>query len=331
MRPVTIDPSGETGPTRSRTMSRHWRTISRGRYVPATVDANAVGQRVVEQAARLGPGGAVTGWAALLLHGAAFFDGREPDGRTRRPVGLLSPDRHLRVDAEATVRRVAAGEVVVRYGVRCVSVEAALADEMSDRDLREAVVAMDMTAAAELTSIRRMRLHARGLPPRRRRHVLAALALASEHSRSPAESRLRLIWVLDAGLPMPLSNRAVFDRDGTLLGVPDLLDVDAGMTGEFDGQDHRTRDRHQRDAERDDAFRRHLLETFSVVGRDLSDRDRVVARILATRARARWVLADQRTWTLDAPPWWPGEQELDERLDLRELRARRAVRRSARG
>ena len=37
---------------------------------------------------RLPAVGAVTGWAACRLHGAAFFDGLAPDGVTPLPVPL---------------------------------------------------------------------------------------------------------------------------------------------------------------------------------------------------------------------------------------------------
>jgi hypothetical protein len=94
---------------------------------------------------------------------------------------------------------------------------------------------MDMAAAALITSIRRMRAH---LPSRRgwngHPQVEAALDLASEKTRSPNETRTRLLWVVRAGLPGPLVNREVFARSGRLLGIADLLDLDAGVAGEYD-------------------------------------------------------------------------------------------------
>jgi hypothetical protein len=90
---------------------------------------------------------------------------------------------------------------------------------------------MDMAAAAAalITSIRRMRAY---LPSRRGWNGLpqveAALDLASEKTRSPNETRTRLLWVVRAGLPGPLVNREVFDLSGRLLGFADLLDLDAG-------------------------------------------------------------------------------------------------------
>ena len=77
---------------------------------------------------------------------------------------------------------------------------------------------------------------------------------------------MRLIWVLDAGLPPPRCSRPVFDRSGRLIGYPDLLDVDAGVVGEYDGADHRRALRHSRDVAREEDFRRAGLEYFKVTG-----------------------------------------------------------------
>jgi hypothetical protein len=94
-----------------------------------------------------------------------------------------------------------------------------------DSDVREAVVAIDMMAAAELVSLRQISDY---LPTQARaggvRQVRQALALADEDSRSPNESRVRLIWVLDAGAAPPRVNQPVFDLRGRLLGIADLLD-----------------------------------------------------------------------------------------------------------
>ncbi len=91
---------------------------------------------------------------------------------------------------------------------------------MRRAELRSAVIALDMAAAAELTSVSRMRAY---LATRHSWNggplVADALELADERSRSPSETRMRLIWILDAGLPRPVCNRAVFSLTGELLGV----------------------------------------------------------------------------------------------------------------
>ncbi|HSJ20116.1 MAG TPA: hypothetical protein VK964_06050 [Nocardioidaceae bacterium] len=274
-------------------------------------------QRVLEQAARLPPGGAVTGWASLRLHGATFFDGLAGDGRTRLPVPLNPGPFHQLSESDAcTVSRdrLFAPEITRRHGMPATTPPRALFDEMRyAQHLRAAVVAADMAAAADLVSLRMMRAYVSEHPGWTGvEQVRRALLLASEQSLSPKETVMRLVWVLDAGLPTPACNRPVFTRSGRFVGRPDLLDVEAGVVGEFDGADHRTAERHTRDVEREDSFRRLGLEYFKITGRDLADRSRVVDRMHATRRRARFLSPGDRAWTVDPPGWWKPESTLDE-------------------
>ena len=100
------------------------------------------------------------------------------------------------------------------------------------------------------------------------------------------ETRLRLIWVLDAGWDRPLCNRAVLDPGGRLIGHPDLMDPRQGVLGEYNGADHRGFERRRRDVDREDKFRRVGLECFTVEGRDIDDVALVLDRMAAARARA---------------------------------------------
>jgi hypothetical protein len=182
---------------------------------------------------------------------------------------------------------------------------------------------MDMAAAAEITCITRMRRYLAahrgwaGVPLAR-----AALDLADEGSRSPNETRLRLIWVLDCGFPRPLVNQPVWDLDGRLLGYPDLLDPVLGVVAEYDGADHRDAGRHSDDIDRERAMRDQGLEFFRVTGRNLRDRVVVVRRMQAARAAAASNRQRRRTWTIRPPEGWRGELPLDLRLEQRdELRA----------
>jgi hypothetical protein len=283
-------------------------------------------QRVLEQSVRLPPHGAVTGWAACRMRGAAYFDGLAPDGATIKPVPLaVGEHTSIRRDHRISVsrERLDPREVSIVQGVPCTKIRRALFDEMRDaRDEREAVVAMDMVAAAELVSISQMRTYVdsragwKGVPQVRR-----ALDLADENSMSPNETRMRLIWLLDAELPAPLCNQPVFDLGGRLIGIADLLDPVAGVVGEYDGAAHRGARRHRRDVMREDLFRRAGLEYFKIVGLDLGDIDLVVDRMRATRARAKFAPPGERGWTLAAPEGWYSSPEeamtLDARLEYR--------------
>lgn len=326
--PVRIDPTGRRGPTPGQAVGPRWRRSSHGFYVPASADRSKPEQRILEESVRLPAGGAVTGWAACRLASATFMDGLFPDGRAERPVQLVvGPGQSRRkVDGVDFLQdRIDPEEVVSRLGIPCTKVQRALFDQMRlADDVREAVVAMDMMAAADLVSISRMRAYAdthagwRGVPTIRR-----ALDLADEDSRSPAETRMRLIWVLDAGLPRPLVNRPVFTLDGKLLGYADLFDEEAGMFGEYDGADHRRASRQARDVGREDRCRRAGLEYFKVTALDLPDRALVVERMKATRSRAGFLPPSRRRWTLTPPPGW-FEQSPEDAMTLDERLAYRA-------
>lgn len=265
-----------------------WRRVARGLHVDAAAPP-VVEQRVLEQASRLEGRGAATGWAALRMAGAAYADGLDRRGRPRR-VPLVAGGSGVRSDDEALVVRegLEEDEVVVRQGVRCVSPERAVAHEVCRlSDLREAVVVVDMACAAELTSLRRLRMWLADRPGLRHGgRLLRAVLLADEDSRSPMETRLRLSWQLDAGRGRPLCNRQVLDAGGRVLGVADLVDPVHAVVGEYDGHEHRTRSRHRRDVRREADFRAVGLEVVTVVAGDLDEPWVLMPRIHQAYGRA---------------------------------------------
>jgi hypothetical protein len=275
-------------------------------------------QRILEQAVRVANTGAVTGWASLRWRGGAYFDGLSQGGRSIRPVPLLRSAGDIPRSAKAHLSKAELGptERESVAGIWCTTTQRALFDEMRFDDLRGAVVSLDMATAAGLISVRLFAAYVAqrrgwtGVPL-----VRQALGLASEHSRSPQESRLRLVWTIDAELPVPLCNPPVFDRNGNLLGYPDLFDPEAGLVGEYDGAHHKTGERHRRDVSREARFRGHGLEYVEVVGGDLSDRQGVVQRLHQARSRARFLKPAKRKWTLTPPPNWQTPPTLDARLE----------------
>lgn len=322
VRPVPVDPAGVTGPTKAQAAGPRWRRTSKGHYIRTAAAEDAPEQRVLEQSVRLPTGGAVTGWAACRLLGAAFFDGLARDGRTRLPMPLWVGDlAQLTKDQHVTVMRdaIRTEELTTRLGIPCSRPLRAVFDEArSARDVREAVVAVDMMTAAELVSIRQLRVYVEGMTGVRGvPKVRAALQLASEDSRSPNETRMRLIWVLDADLPQPLVNQPVFDRCGRLLGIADLLDPVAGVVGEYDGADHRSAGRHSADVDRESRLRDAGLEVARVTGPDLLEPARVVDRLRRALKRASSQPVGQRRWTIEPPPDWPVELPLHDRLEQR--------------
>lgn len=174
---------------------------------------------------------------------------------------------------------------------------------------------------AELTSRARFREY---LATRRQRKWVdlarTAVKLAHEGPESPQESRMVLTWELDAGLPRPMCNVDLFGEDGTWLGRPDLLDLSAGVVGEYDGGHHRSAKVRSHDVSREERFRSHGLEYFTIVEGDLPRRSRVVDRMVGTRQRALRS-AEAQHWTLIPPPGSRPALSLDRRLELRELLA----------
>lgn len=304
--PASVDPSGATGPTRGQAAGPHWRRTSTGLYVRCEVNRTVVEQRIVEESGRLPGTGAVGGWAALRLHGVGYLDGLADGGEELLPVPLVvPPGTALRKAAGVVIHRnpLPESERALRYGVPVTTpVRSAFDAARWAVDARAAVAVLDLALASGVVAravlARYVTEHA-GRPGARA--VARALALTDDRSMSPKETALRLIWVLDAGLPVPRCNWPVAHDDGRLIGRPDLLSEEYAVVGEFDGAQHRSRSRHRDDLRRDDAFMSVGLEPFRVVGADLDDVPLVLHRIQAAIARSR-ASTVRRTWRLQAHP-----------------------------
>lgn len=309
VRPVRIDATGLTGPTRGQTQGNRWRPSSRGWYVPTEIDGGRVEQRILEQAMRVRAGGAVTAWAALRWRGAAYFDGSADGEGGLLAVPLLRRAGARRLDdGDAAIGRSQLPPYDREFvrGVWCTTVQRATFDEVRRlKTLRASVAAICLTLAAGITTLDELRTYAarrvawEGIPLFRQ-----ALDLSNECFRSGPEVYMYLRWRLDAEFPEPLINPPVFDLGGRLLGCPDLFDPVAGVAGEYNGVAHKGRERHRRDVAREERFRGCGLECFTVVGGDLADEALVVERMRSTRRRAKFLAPAERQWTLTPPPWW---------------------------
>ena len=275
-------------------------------YGPADVDSSEVEQRILEQASRIGQHGAVTAWAGLRWRGATFFDGQS--GAELLPVplvvgtGLLRPDPRVSISFE----QVGSQERELVDGVWVTTPERALFDEVRrHRQQRQAIVDIEMAVAADLVSADGFRAYVASrngwTGVGRAREAAAGAGLGC---RSPQEVRMVLCWIWDAGLPPPLCNAPVFDRSGSLVAIVDLLDVEAGCVGEYQGEHHKSWERHRADVARQERLRAVGLEVFEVVGGDLADTDLVVKRMEAARERSEHLPEYRRRWTLEAPEWW---------------------------
>lgn len=309
--PVRVDPSGRAGPTRHQAAGRRWRQTSAGLHVP--IDApDHVDQRILEQGSRIRAYGAVTGWAALRWRGARFFEGTAAhgDGVDRLPVPLVTGGRDLRPDPRVHISKaqLAPDERELVDGIWTAIATRALFDELRRHgNLRQAIVDVEMAIAAKLTRIVEFQDYLSG------RNAWTGVGLARDAAavaglgcRSPQEVRMALAWMWDAGLPRPLCNAPIFDLEGRLIAIADLLDVAAGCVGEYQGADHKEGEKHRTDVAREQRLRDHGLECFEVVGGDLQDLDLTVKRMVNARDRARFDPEHRRTWTLRQPAWWAG-------------------------
>ena len=127
--------------------------------------------------------------------------------------------------------------------------------------VEEAVSIVDRAAAADLVSLEELsRLRATDLAGHRAVQLLEeVVGLADENSWSPMETRMRLLWH-GLGITHVVCNRPVFSIDGEHLGTPDLLDLEAGVAGEYDGPAHLAGAQRARDIRREARFRRAGLE-----------------------------------------------------------------------
>jgi len=96
----------------------------------------------------------------------------------------------------------------------------------------------------------------------------------------------------------------VFDLEGNFLGIPDLLDPEAGLVLEFDGKDHRQRRQHQADNIREEKLEVVNLTVCRVDSLDLRQPVPLAERLRARRAQGMARDRRQDGWTTEQPDWW---------------------------
>lgn len=330
VRPVPIDPAGKSGPTRGQAAGPGWRRSSHGLHVPSSVSLDDPQQRVYEAAALLPEYGGVTGWGALCWARARYFTGLTAGGEFRRvPLAVMHSDIRPQSGILVTTERLAPRDLTTLDGlaitthVRSVGFEVRYAES-----LWRAVTVIDMAAYDDLVSLAELVAYVAtlngwtGVPQFRE-----ALALATENSWSPMETFMRFLWIVVCGFPTPLCNHAVFDRDGQHVGTPDIIDVEAGVVGEYEGPVHLEGKRRSMDLVREDAYRRLGLEYFAMVGADRANiGSTIVPRMIESRQRARFEAESARAWTVTPPSWWVPTTTVEARRALTEDQARRLLR-----
>lgn len=318
--PVRCDPAGLTGPTRWQTVNGDYRRTSHGLYVPGEVPLT-IEQRILESAAILPAFGGVTGWAALRWLGGSWFHGHGADGSLRPVVLATGPCRvRKQPGIESTTAHLPQHEVVVHDGIRVTTALWSLVWELRHAGSdREAVAAADMAAYSDLVSAAELAAYvATRLPQTGIGRARFAVAHMVENSWSWQETYLRLVWILDVGLPPPSCNVPIFDRSGRHLATCDLLDEESGLALEYDGAVHAVSARRRVDARRERLLARHGVKMLTVVEGDLGRRDRLVERILRERALADFEAPSRRAWTTTPPAGWIPTLTVVERRALSE-------------
>jgi hypothetical protein len=231
------------------------------------------------------------------------------------PVTLAAIDIRPQPGIVPSEERLNAYEIVVHDGLRITqALRSTLFEMRYAGSLWSAVVVADMAAFSDLVSLDELWPYAlahrgmTGIPQAR-----DAVPLADENTWSPMETIMRLIWMLIAGLPRPLMNQPVFDLQGRHVGTPDLLDIEAGLYGEYDSAYHLEGRRRLKDIAREDAFRRVGLEPVVMIAGQ--PRDEVAARMVAARERALR-LSHPRSWTIQQPSWWIPTETVAQRRAL---------------
>lgn len=315
--PVSVDPRGFAGPTRAVARGPQWRRSSRGLYVPAAVDANLPEQRIVEAAALLHKEGAVTGWAALWWLGGQWFTGTTAYG-VPRPVCLSVQKVRPRPSVLITEERFDPRLVVVHDGLAVTDAPSSTTFEMRHAESEvEAAVCWEMAAYDDLIDREQALGSLDTLDGRAGvRRARGALPWVDENSWSPWETRMKWIWIFEARLPRPLCNQPVFDRLGRHLMTPDLLDPEAGLVGEYDGEMHAQASRRRSDRDRAALCRELGLELVVMMRGDTADPGGVVDRMRSARARAAFAAESARAWTVEPPPWWTPTETVAQRRAL---------------
>jgi len=323
-RPVSISTAAEIGVSRKQLRGALWQPNTRGFYLWAGVDADNVDVRIAQATALLPTGAAIGGWASLYLQGAIDLDGGSdlnvqrtamlrrsrttPAFRpsTSRPAPVLvcvGPGARIRPrdDVDLSRRALPDEDVVMVGDVPCVRAARAATELMGRQPPEDGLVSVDAVLRAGLTELDEISAYVAANP-----RVVGAerirrlLRMADGNSRSCPESRLRWIWCVQAGLPRPLVNVTLLDQYGRELGIPDLLDEESGLVGEYDGAQHRELGAHTLDNDREERFERHNLLVARATSIDIFRRRQLlIARLRAAhrdglrrdRSRDRWTIA----------------------------------------
>lgn len=284
----------------------YWGVVS-----PGVQDSSEPDARIADAVAVMTGNSVMTGWAAARLQGVVFLDGRDQFFR-EAPITIASPGtgQHRNQSGLCPTRRSFHRDETLEFGgIQLATIARAAYDMALDApNLREAIVAIDMCVSTVMGQSRTTLDNIHGLIARHGKttgivQARMAASLASSRSASPWESRTRDVARRGAGMDGILVNAPVFDFDGNLAGIADLLDPASGHVIESDGAGHRQELAHADDNIREEHFERLGLFVSRVGAIDHRDECALRSRLSANQCRAR-MNATVGTWVLDKPDWW---------------------------
>lgn len=253
----------------------------------------------------------MSGWGSACWRGVGLLDGLDAAMRPLPLLLALGASHKIRVRPGILIsrERLTPHDVELVRGVPCaVSLRTAFDGARLAPSLTEAVVFLDMMLTCRLIRMDELQRYVLGKAGWKGvRQARAAVKLAVVGSRSPPETRLRLVWILEAGLPKLLVNPPVFSLAGQLLGYPDGLEPGTGAVLEYDGDDHRDLVQHTSDNDREELFEDHGLVVMRATSLNMRrDRPALIDRMRRTHARAARRDRHLDRWTLKSPLWWRG-------------------------
>lgn len=268
-----------------------WQRLARGVRGWNGLEPDDPDVRIRSVALQQPPGTVLGGWAALRMHGLRDLDGRTGPGACELerilvhvgPSGRTRPGPHVDVDRG----ELRAHEIEVRDGVQIVTPTVACVAIARRYGAEEGLVVADLATGRGLTDAGALQSWAdANAGACSVRSVRQVASLVDPAAASMPESRLRYVWVVDAGLPRPLVNPRIRDRAGYLVGKPDLLDPEAALVGEYDGSGHRELAAHTADNCREERFEGMGLFVVRASALDLwPGRAQLVTRLRAARSR----------------------------------------------
>jgi hypothetical protein len=331
--PVRADPAN--GPSENQVRGPRWRRTSQGYYVPSSVSADDVDQRIVEASVVVPTNCAINGWANIRWRGGRWFDGRSPAG-DQLPVDIVTSTRDIRKQPGIQPGGESFNPTWVTWvdGLPLIDERYAVAFMMRYAGgVRDAANVLSLAAYNDIVSVQDVsdwltpgQNGMTGVPQARE-----AVGWAEENVWSPQELPMSLVWQIEAERPRPLCNRPVFDlATGRHIATPDLIDPDVGVAGEYEGPTHLDRAQRDRDVRREGDLRAHDLEVVTMTGADRGNRSHFIGRLHDAYRAAERKPRSERTWTIVPPTWWVPVHTVEQRRALTdEQRARFLRHRSA--